>query len=105
MQLLQVLLEKLDHPGYLDANGHTILDNTVLLAGTEVANPSAHSHDEKLYMVAGGAGQVRTGFHHRVGDGTDRAANDLYVACLRAVGLDVTTFGDPRFNKTPLDLA
>lgn len=105
MQLLQVLLEKLDHPGYLDANGHTILDNTVLLAGTEVANPSAHSHDEKLYMVAGGAGQVRTGFHHRVGDGTDRAANDLYVACLRAVGLDVDAFGDPRFNKTPLDLA
>jgi hypothetical protein len=102
MQLLSTLLQKLDEPSYLDANNQTVLDNTILLAGTEISNPSSHSHDEKLYMVCGGAGQVRTGYHHRAGDGTNRAANDLYSACLRAVGLEVERFGDPRFNVEPL---
>ncbi len=105
MGLLRSLLEKLDDPGYLDADNRTVLDNTVLLVGTEVANPSLHSQDEKLYMVCGGAGQVRTGYHHRVGDGTDRPVNDLYTACLHAIGLPVASFGDERFNTEPLSLS
>jgi hypothetical protein len=104
MRMLSILLQKLDQPSYLDANNQTVLDNTVLLAGTEISNPSSHSHDEKMYMVCGGAGRVRTGYHHRMGDGTDRAANDLYSACLQAVGVEVEGFGDPRFNVEPLEL-
>lgn len=104
MRLLSTLLDKLDDPAYLDANNQTVLDNTVLLAGTEVSNPSSHSQDEKLYMVCGGAGRIRTGYHHRVGDGTDRPANDLYTACLRAAGVPVEAFGEPRFNTEPLGI-
>lgn len=104
MELFAHLLRTLDDADYPEANGRTTLENMVLLAGTEISNPSAHDHDEMLYMVAGGGGAIRTGYHHRVGDGKNRSANDLYTTCLNAVGVEATAFGSPRFNSGPFGL-
>ncbi|MFU8804646.1 MAG: DUF1552 domain-containing protein [Bradymonadaceae bacterium] len=104
MELFAYLLELLDDEAHVEANGRTVLENMVLLAGTEISNPSTHDHDEMLYLVAGGGGAIRTGYHHRVGDGKDRPENDLYTACLRAVGVEAQGFGSARFNTEPLEL-
>ncbi|MBA2663340.1 MAG: DUF1552 domain-containing protein [Bradymonadaceae bacterium] len=102
MELFAHFLRALDSPEHLEANGKSVLENSVVLAGTEISNPSNHDHDEMLYMVAGGAGAIRTGYHHRIGD--KRAVNDLYTSCLHAVGVDAPSFGAAEFNKQALEL-
>jgi hypothetical protein len=104
MELFAYLLARLDDADYREANGKTVLENSVILAGTEISNPSSHDHDEMLYLVAGGAGHIRTGYHHRAGDGRTRAVNDLYTACLNAIGVEAASFGSARFNREPLSL-
>ncbi|RAL24905.1 hypothetical protein DL240_01470 [Lujinxingia litoralis] len=105
MTMLAELLERLDDPSFVEANGHTLLENSVVLVGTELSNPATHNHDEMFYMVAGGSFAARTGYHHRVSDGRRRAVNDLYTACLGAVGVETRTFGDARHCTEPLNLS
>ena len=104
MTMLAELLERLDAPEFVEANGETILGNSLVLAGTEISNPSTHNHDEMFYLVAGGSFAARTGYHHRVSDGRSRAVNDLYTACLGAMGIETRVFGDARHCSEPLNL-
>ncbi|MGM0555364.1 MAG: DUF1552 domain-containing protein [Myxococcota bacterium] len=104
MQQARYLLDELDDPSYPDSDGRSILDNTLVVIGTELGNPSIHSHEDMMYLLAGGADRVRTNYHHVAGDGENRAPNDLYTACLNVMGVETTTFGAPEACTEPVNL-
>jgi hypothetical protein len=85
----------LDHLDMVqEADGSTMLDNTVLLWGNELGAGNTHSYKDIPWLLAGRAGgALRTGRSLRF---EDRPHNDLLVSVCNAMGLDdVTTFGIP----------
>ncbi len=79
----------------------SMLDNTAVLICSEMWG--SHGHEEFIALVAGKAGgAIRTG---RTLDGGGRPHSDLLLALVNAVGLNVTTLGDPKFLTGPLNLA
>lgn len=78
----------------------SMLDNTVVLVASEMWGE--HSHEELIALVAGKAGgKIRTG---RTIDAQGRAHNDLLLSLVNAVGLNVTSVGDPKYVTGPLSL-
>ncbi len=81
--------------GRLDAiiepDGSTLLDNTIIFWGTEIAKGNTHGWtDMPFVLVGGGGGALQTGrFLQAPGDNHCR----LLVALCNAMGLDVTEFG------------
>jgi Protein of unknown function (DUF1552) len=76
-----------------EADGSTVLDNSLLILSSEVSNSNIHTHDDLPVLVAGkGGGGFNPGRHVRYPNGT-RIAN-LYVAALKALGTGETSFGD-----------
>lgn len=78
----------------------TMLDNTVVLVGSEVTKGNTHSHLRAPLLLAGGAGYFKMGRYLDYA-GTARH-NDVFVSLLNAVGVPATTFGDPDFCTGPL---
>lgn len=71
----------------------TLLDNTVVVFGSEIADGNAHSHTDMPLLLAGRAGgQLATGQHLRFPDGTPLA--NLYLTLLDMMGAPQETFGD-----------
>jgi hypothetical protein len=69
----------------------TILDNSAIMAYSEVAQGRDHSRDDIPLMVAGRAGgALRTGLHHR---GNGGSATAVHLTLVRALGLDWQSFG------------
>lgn len=81
---LAAALAVLDDPEGLEPNGGTLLDNTLVVMGTEVG--TNHDMNGVFHAVAGGAGRLR------LGDGCfwDRRvqAVDLYNTLVRAYGVE-----------------
>ena len=79
----------------------SVLDNTVVLAVSDLGNAGAHSAYQLPVLVAGGAaGQLTTGRHlQRPG----LPLSDLLVSLLRLFGHDDVTFGDAAFCNGPLN--
>jgi hypothetical protein len=77
-----------------EADGSTMLDNTVLLWGNELGVGNTHSYKNIPWMLAGGAGgYFKTG---RFLQYPDVPHNNLLVSVCNAMGFsDVTTFGIP----------
>lgn len=71
--------------------GRTLLDETAVLAGTEVGDPAPHSFANLTFFVAGG-GVFRPGVYDFGNRHTDV---DLYSTFARSVGLG-ERFGDPQ---------
>ena len=71
----------LDDPEMLEANGKTVLDNSLIVVGTEVG----WNHDLKpvFHGVAGGQGHFRPGFHNQ-----EVSCVDVYNTLLNAFGID-----------------
>ncbi|HEY8922800.1 MAG TPA: DUF1552 domain-containing protein, partial [Polyangia bacterium] len=83
-----------------EADGTSMLDNTLVIWINELARGNAHSHDKMPYVLAGGAGgALRTG---RFLTYKRASHNDLLVSCLNLMGVAGTTFGDPAFCTGPL---
>ena len=81
----------------------TMLDNTVVCWLCEHALSGGHRRDDIPVVRAGRAGgAVLPG---RQMDFDERSMSDLYVALAQAVGTNMTTFGDPQFFGSPIDLA
>lgn len=78
----------------------TLFDNTLILFANVFSDGSAHSHQGKYYVLAGGAGGALTGGRLLTYDGD--AHNDLFVSILNALDFDDTTFGHPDFCTGPL---
>ena len=75
-----------------DGDG-TLLDHSMVLQGSGLSNSDQHSHiDLPLVLVGGGAGSLKGGRHLRFPK--DTPMNNLHLALLEKVGVDVDKFGD-----------
>jgi hypothetical protein len=85
-----------------EPDGSTLLDNTLIVWVTEVAEGPSHAFYDMPFLTLGSAGGAwRTGLH--VDYDNARNHNDLLVSIAQAMGLaDVTTFGDPAYVREPL---
>ncbi len=94
----EYFLQQLDA---IDLGGHSLLDETVVLFGSEVAQPSNHNQENMPFMLAGGGGGLRGGRFLRHADLADRSHNNLLLAILRLFGDERETFGNPEFCSAP----
>ncbi|WP_437759205.1 DUF1552 domain-containing protein [Sorangium sp. So ce1389] len=94
---LAYLLGKLDA---VPEGAGTLLDNTIVLWCTDISAGQSHSRRDMPYVIAGRAGgALRTGrFLSYAGD----PHNNLLVALCNAMGVDVSTFGNPAHCTGPL---
>ena len=76
-----------------------LLDNTLVMWGSEVSRGNLHSHTDMPFLFAGHATRWTMG---RVLDFTSRPHNDLLVSLLQGYGGSQTVFGDPAFFTAPL---
>ncbi len=94
-------LMSFDDPNYLEANGKTVLDNTLVIVGTDYGgggNTTGHIPQGVFHAIAGGNGHFRAGFNDEVYN-----IIDLYETALKPYGLE-TGMGSgnhPRFRHTP----
>jgi hypothetical protein len=83
----------------VDMGGHTLLDETLVFFGSELAFPPQHLKENMPFMLAGGG--IKGG---RVMDcGASTPHNNLLVSIMNHFGDNRTTFGDSEFcqNKLP----
>jgi len=94
-------LTAFDDPNYLEANGKTLLDNTLIVLGTDYGGggtTTGHIPEGVFHAIAGGNGHFRSGFYDKVYN-----IADLYETALKPYGL-VTGIGSgrhPRYRYTP----
>lgn len=80
--------------------GGTLLDNTVILWGTEIRHPNDHSQDNVPFMIAGkGGGYFKPGRYVRA---SGRAHNDVLVSVQNAFGVPDASYGKPGYAKGPI---
>ena len=92
------LLTKLD--AVQEADGTTLLDNTLIFWGTEIQKPDDHGQTQMPFVLAGKAqGKIRTGRWLKV---KSQPHNNLLVSLLNVFGGTDTTFGDPKYNTGAL---
>lgn len=94
---LAYLLTRLQE--FKEADGTTVLDNTLVLWGNEVSLGYTHAHTNIPFLIAGGSWHFRTG-RHLTYPGVSHG--DLLVSVLNAMGVPATTFGLPEFSRGPL---
>ncbi len=93
MEKIAYFLQLLDDSAWPDPNGGTVLDNTLVMIGTEMGTPGngQHNGDYMTFFLAGGGGRIQSGVHRFAGN-TD---TEFYNAVARAMNLG-ETFGDSR---------
>jgi hypothetical protein len=94
------LLQELDA---VDLGDHTLLDESVVFFGSELAQPPTHSKDNMPFLLGGGGGGLRGGRFLRHADLADRSHNNLLVSIANLFGDERETFGDPEYCTGPLD--
>lgn len=85
----------------LEGTGN-VLDNTVVLCTSDVAEGLDHSISDYPVLLAGkGGGALRSGYHFR--SGTGRNTSDILLTCLRALGTNATSAGaSSGLSTTPI---
>ncbi len=80
-----------------DVDGRSVLDNTIIISVTEVAEGPSHSFDDMAFLLLGGTGVIRPG-HFALRN--EQTTNNLFLTVAQAAGLsDITEFGDPEFSS------
>ncbi len=90
-----------DDADYLEANGKTVLENTLVVVGTDYGgggNSTGHIPEGVFHAVAGGNGHFRPGFYD-----TEYNIIDLYETVLRPYGVnsEMGAGNHPTFRYTP----
>lgn len=93
------LLEQMD---LVDMGGHTLLDESVVFFGSELADPPSHDKSTMPFLLAGGGGGLRGGRFLDCTGLADRSHNNLLVALLNLFGDARTSFGDANYCSGPL---
>jgi hypothetical protein len=93
MNYLAYFLKGMDDPAFVLPEGGTLLDNTPVLIGTEVSDPSTHSLMNLTFMIAGGGGLFKYGAYDFGGKNSEV---DLYSTITHALGIG-DKYGDPRY--------
>ena len=70
----------------------SVLDNTLVLWGNEVAVGATHAHTDMPFLMVGGGWYFRTG---RALTYNGASHSNLLVSVLNAMGVNATTFGNP----------
>ncbi|HKU41126.1 MAG TPA: DUF1552 domain-containing protein [Polyangiales bacterium] len=91
------LLASLD--SVVEADGSTLLDNTLVIWGSELASPDVHSFDRMPFVLAGGSKFLNTG-RYRDYHGEQHTA--LLATLGLAFGLPDARFGHRDFARKPL---
>ncbi|MFT7578605.1 MAG: hypothetical protein ACI9MR_000263 [Myxococcota bacterium] len=87
-----------------EANGQTLLDNSLVFFSSEIEDGDRHRHSNLPVLLAGrGGGLVQPGQHIRFPN-QDPIAN-LYITMLRSVGVETQTFGETGTGVLPSLLA
>lgn len=94
------LLQELDA---VDMGGHTLLDETVVFFGSELAQPPTHGKVDMPFLLAGGGGGLRGGRFLRNAGISDPSHNNLLLAILRLFGDERPVFGDPAYCSGALN--
>ena len=85
------LLERMD--GIEEANGTTLLDNTIFTLGAGMGDGTTHQYNDLPLVVAGGGnGALKLGQHVHCKRGTPLA--NLWLTQLRALGIERKKFAD-----------
>jgi hypothetical protein len=78
----------------------TLLDEAVVLIGSEIQKPDSHATTNMPYLLAGNGGGMRTGRHLKY---SAQPHNNMLVSILNLFGSNVTSFGSTRFETRPLN--
>ena len=86
----------------VDLGGHTLLDESVVFFGSELAQPPTHSKANMPFLLAGAGGGMRGGRFLRHESLAERSHNRLLVSILNLFGDERQVFGDPAYCPGPL---
>ncbi len=75
-----------------DANGTTLLDNTLFTYGSGLGDGSTHQYNDLPIVMAGGGERVKAGRHINMPEGTPLA--NLWLTQARIMGLSIDEFAD-----------
>lgn len=76
-----------------EADGSTLLDNSLVFFSSEISDGDRHNHDDLPVLLAGrGGGQVTPGRHLRLAEGTPVA--NVFLTMAQAAGVSVAQHGD-----------
>ena len=85
------LLERMD--GIEEANGTTLLDNTIFTLGAGMGDGTTHQYNDLPLVVAGGGGgKLKQGSHIHCERGTPLA--NLWLTQLHALGIERKEYAD-----------
>lgn len=90
MEQFVYLLEKMQ--SIREADGSTLLDNTLLTYGSGLGNGTTYQYNDLPIIVAGGAGRLELGKHINMPEGTPLA--NLWLTQARLMGVDRKRFAD-----------
>jgi hypothetical protein len=80
-------------------DNQTLLDESVLLFGSEIQKPDSHATNNLPLLLAGNGGGMRTGRFLKY---SAQPHNNLLVSILNLFGSPVTSFGNTRYETKPL---
>ena len=90
MEQYAYLVEKME--GVMEADGSTLLDNTLFTYGSGLGDGSTHQYNDLPIIMAGGGNQVKTGQHINMPEGTPLA--NLWLTQARMMGVKMKRFAD-----------
>ena len=90
MEQFAYLTERMD--AILEADGKTLLDNTLFTYGSGLGDGATHQYNDLPIIVAGGGQRVQTGLHINMPEGTPLA--NLWLTQGQLLGLPVNQFAD-----------
>jgi len=86
----------------VEIGDHTLLDESVVFFGSELAHAPTHGKVDMPFLLAGGGGGLRGGRFLRNEHLTNPSHNNLLSAIANLFGDDRRVFGDPNFASAPL---
>ncbi|QEG39187.1 DUF1552 domain-containing protein [Roseimaritima ulvae] len=98
MQQYVYLLEKMD--AIEQADGTTLLDNTLFTYGSGLGDGSTHQYNDLPIIVAGGGRRVKSGQHINMPEGTPLA--NLWLTQAQMMGVPMQRFADSTGTVKPL---
>jgi len=90
MEQYVYLINKMDE--IQEANGESLLDNTLFTYGSGLGDGSTHQYNDLPIIVAGGGTATQSGQHINLPEGTPLA--NLWLTQARLMGLDMKRFAD-----------
>ncbi|MEM6780082.1 MAG: DUF1552 domain-containing protein [Planctomycetota bacterium] len=98
MEQYAYLVEKMD--SIEQADGTTLLDNTLFTYGSGLGDGSTHQYNDLPIIVAGGGSRVVSGQHINMPEGTPLA--NLWLTQAQMMGLELEQFADSTDTICPL---